>query len=41
MSVVIAIKENDKVYLPTKADYDNFTISGNQIRVEFTTAPRA
>lgn len=29
------------VNLPTKEDYDNFSISGNQIRVEFTTAPRA
>ena len=29
------------VSLPTKQDYDNFSISGNQIRVEFTTAPRA
>ena len=29
------------VNLPTKADYDAFTISGNQIRVEFTTAPKA
>lgn len=37
----VDVNENDKVYLPTKADYDNFTISGNQIRVEFTTAPRA
>ena len=30
-----------EVYLPTKAEYDAFTIAGNQIRVEFTTAPRA
>ena len=29
-----------EVNLPTKADYDAFTISGNQIRVEFTTAPK-
>lgn len=30
-----------QVKLPTKADYDAFTIAGNQIRIEFTTAPRA
>lgn len=30
-----------KVSLPTKADYDAFTIAGNQIRIEFTTTPRA
>jgi len=29
------------VDLPTKADYDSFTLSGNQIRVEFTTSPKA
>ena len=29
------------VNLPTKADYDSFTIAGNQIRVEFTTKPKA
>lgn len=29
------------VDLPTKADYDAFSISGNQIRVEFTTSPKA
>jgi hypothetical protein len=28
------------VNLPTKKDYDNFTISGNQIRIEFTTSPK-
>lgn len=28
------------VNLPTKADYDAFSISGNQIRVEFTTSPK-
>lgn len=27
------------VKLPTKADYDSFTIAGNQIRIEFTTKP--
>ena len=29
------------VNLPTKQDYDNFTVSGNQIRIEFTTSPKA
>lgn len=29
------------VDLPTKADYDSFTIAGNQIRIEFTTKPKA
>ena len=31
---------NTMVNLPTKADYDAFTISGNQIRIEFTTSPK-
>ena len=38
LKIVVGSQE---VYLPTKADYDAFTISGNQIRVEFTTSPRA
>ena len=29
------------VSLPTKAEYDAFTIAGNQIRVEFTTKAKA
>lgn len=29
-----------QVKLPTKADYDAFTIAGNQIRIEFTTVAK-
>ena len=32
---------NTIVDLPTKADYDSFSITGNQIRVELTTSPKA
>lgn len=35
------IPGTEEVYLPTKADYDAFSIAGNQIRIEFTTSPRA
>ena len=38
---LVTYNPDNIVNLPTKADYDSFSISGNQIRIEFTTRPRA